>query len=148
MMNLADSKYCNDVWRVSHLHLSSSIYCNTFRIHMSELHPLHHIMRYHCEGTVPLNLVTYKKAGKHGLPVLLRKGIMNYEYGKLSYNQIMNVSILFLVSIPRWVPFQWLPRWKHPPKVTTPMNFQEFSQPRSKWKKKSPGHFILDYLST
>ena len=38
-VNLVDTNACQAVWHLSHVHLSSHVYCTVFRSHLSERHP-------------------------------------------------------------------------------------------------------------
>ena len=107
MVDLADTNYCHAVWHLSHLHLSSSVYCAIFRSHFSELHPMYQIMRYHCEGTTPhvaLDWPSLASPGKvahrsssmgyRGFIQLAEGARERYYYGKLAFDNLMEVSIV------------------------------------------------------
>eukprot|EP00111_Clytia_hemisphaerica_P024561 TCONS_00072416-protein len=50
---LASDMYCQSKIHLGGVHFVSTIYCLSFRRHLSTKHPLYDFFKYHCEGTVP-----------------------------------------------------------------------------------------------
>lgn len=102
IFNMADTSVCNAVWHTSHIHVSSAVYCITFRSHFSELHPIYQIMRHHCEGTGPHFALNYKSLllpkslvqktfaiSYTGYGNLTDLGFHKFRYGKLAYDNVL-----------------------------------------------------------
>ena len=50
---MASDIYCQAKIHLGEVHFVSTIYCLSFRRHLSTKHPLYDFFKYHCEGTVP-----------------------------------------------------------------------------------------------
>jgi len=87
-------QYCHGKIHLGSVHFVTTIYCLSFRRHLSTKHPLYDFFKYHCEGTVPhitltFNSVTDKgeaidqifAVGANGPRILAKKAIdeRNYE---------------------------------------------------------------------
>lgn len=102
MVNLGDLNVCQALWHLSHVHLSSGVYCAIYKSHFSKLHPIHHIMQYHCEGTTPHISLTYEllvaphkygtklfSISNSGYANLAILGHKKFRYETLAYDEIM-----------------------------------------------------------
>ena len=50
---MSSDLYCQAKLHLGGVHFVSTIYCLSFRRHLSTQHPLYDFFKYHCEGTVP-----------------------------------------------------------------------------------------------
>ena len=104
---VADSMH--DSWCQSYIHLGeihfvSTVYCLSFRRHLSSQHPLYDFFKFHCEGTVVHISTTYKvlsqsnssgeiyfAMGNEGFLKLSEKAYEERRYGKFSYKGMIEV---------------------------------------------------------
>lgn len=118
MVNLVEQNYCQSVWHLSHVHFSSSVYCNIFQSHFSDLHPLFQIMRHHCEGTTPHIALSWPIVAPQGpidkfsavgneevVRVALKTKRNHYHYGLLAYDELLRTRGLDSQRI-RYHPFR------------------------------------------
>lgn len=89
---------------LGYLHFGSTIYCLTFRRHLSEKHPLYDMMKFHCEGTTVQITLTYGiltqkgmvgdmlfAVGNKGMIALAGKGAIDLKYQKYGFNGLFKV---------------------------------------------------------
>jgi len=99
--------WCQSYVHLGEVHFVSTIYCFSFRRHLSEKHPLYDFFKFHCEGTVPhISLAyailtgekspgdTYFVIGKEGFVKLSSKAYTERTYGKFSFESMMKVISL------------------------------------------------------
>ena len=49
----AANTFCQAKLHLGAVHWVSTVYCLSFRRHLSKAHPLYDFFKYHCEGTIP-----------------------------------------------------------------------------------------------
>ena len=57
---MASDLYCQAKLHLGGVHFVATIYCLSFRRHLSPQHPLYDFFKYHCEGTVPHITTVFK----------------------------------------------------------------------------------------
>jgi len=100
----AQDTWCQVYFNLGYVHFGSTIYCLTFRRHLSEKHPLYDMMKFHCEGTVPqttlsigtLTDTTSVASFIFGINTtemfkFAGKGATAFKYEKFSYNGMIKV---------------------------------------------------------
>lgn len=98
-------QYCHGKIHLGGVHFVTTVYCLTFRRHLSTKHPLYNFFKYHCEGTVPhitltFGSVTDKKesidkifaVGADGPLYLAEKAIEQRNYETFTYDWFIKVK--------------------------------------------------------
>ena len=83
----------------------TTVYCLTFRRHLSAKHPLYDFFKYHCEGTVPHITLSFSRVtgkgesidkifsvGADGSRNLARKAIDERDYETFTYDWFIKVN--------------------------------------------------------
>lgn len=102
VVNTVDTSICQGVWHLSHIHFSGGLYCTLFKSHFSSKHPIHQMMRHHCEGTSSHIALSYPamfapdntadklfSIGNEGYAQLTVHGVQSFKYGMLDFNNIL-----------------------------------------------------------
>ena len=97
-------QYCQGKIHLGGIHFVTTVYCLTFRRHLSGKHPLYNFFKYHCEGTVPhvtltSGIVTDKgdsidkifSVGANGNRNLARKAFEERDYETFTYDWFIKV---------------------------------------------------------
>lgn len=85
----------------------TTVYCLTFRRHLSAKHPLYNFFQYHCEGTVPHITLSYVavtdkgdnidrifSVGADGPRYLAQKAIEQRNYETFTYDWFIEVRCI------------------------------------------------------
>ncbi|XP_047133050.1 polyunsaturated fatty acid 5-lipoxygenase [Hydra vulgaris] len=59
MAEMTDQDVCDAKFHLGFLHLHASIFCLSFRRHLSTQHPLFDLFKWHCYGTIPSYSLSY-----------------------------------------------------------------------------------------
>ena len=110
-VEMAADNYCQAKLHLGGAHFVGSLYCITFRRHLSTKHPLYDFFKYHCEGTVPhITLawdtltVPYADGNKHygmgsdGFIKLSSQAYDERNYEHSSFENFIDVSVNFLIN--------------------------------------------------
>jgi len=81
--------WCQSYVHLGEVHFVNTIYCLSFRRHLSEKHPLYDFFKFHCEGTV-IHISTFAMGNK-GFIKLASKAYAERKYGKFSYENLIEV---------------------------------------------------------
>ncbi|XP_066931954.1 hydroperoxide isomerase ALOXE3-like [Clytia hemisphaerica] len=87
--------YCQAGMHFGRTHLTSTVWCLTFRRHISTQHPLYNFLKYHCEGTVPhistsFTILTTEGTGAHNYYGMGHKGFLKigtHEWNNRNYDK-------------------------------------------------------------
>ena len=109
---IADSmhdSWCQAYVHLGEVHFVNTIYCLSFRRHLSEKHPIYDFFKFHCEGTVVHISTTYTvlaadnssgdiffAMGSKGFIKLASKAYAERRYGKYSYDNMIKVYNLVI----------------------------------------------------
>ena len=96
--------YCEGGPHLAGVHLGGTVYCLSYRRHLSSLHPLYDFFKYHCEGTIPHVAVNYGLLTKTNGSVdstysirgagFVQLAVEDYEkrnYRRYTYENLINV---------------------------------------------------------
>ena len=96
--------FCQAKLHLGGVHWVSTIYCLSFRRHLSTQHPLYDFFKYHCEGTVPHITLAWSSlalpgSSGHLLFTLGHEGFIKLStdeynernYEKLTYSKLIEV---------------------------------------------------------
>jgi len=96
--------WCQSYVHLGEVHFVNTIYCLSFRRHLSEKHPLYDFFKFHCEGTVIHISTSYTvlaaanssgdiffAMGNKGFIKLASKAYAERKYGKFSYENLIEV---------------------------------------------------------
>jgi len=98
--------WCQSYIHLGEVHFVNTIYCLSFRRHLSEKHPLYDLFKFHCEGTVAHISLSYRSLaaanstgdnsfaiGKEGFIQLGSKAYAERKYGRFSFENMMKVGL-------------------------------------------------------
>ena len=101
--------FCQARLHLGGVHWVSTIYCLSFRRHLSTQHPLYDFFKYHCEGTVPHISLAYTTLtepgsaghlfyamGHEGFIKLSTEEYNERSYDKLLFSKLIKVCKIFL----------------------------------------------------
>ena len=100
-------QHCSAKIHVAGVHLTSFVYCLTFRRHLSKQHPLYDFFLYHCEGTVPHITTAFLRVlpqgsafdftsnlGTKGSEKIILNMYKERNYEKMTFDSFIKVSLL------------------------------------------------------
>ena len=101
--------FCQARLHLGGVHWVSTIYCLSFRRHLSTQHPLYDFFKYHCEGTIPHISLAYTTLtepgsdghlfyamGYEGFIKLSTEEYNERSYDKLVFSKLIEVCKIFL----------------------------------------------------
>ena len=101
---------CQATWHLGGVHWVTTVYCLTFRRHLSTLHPLYDFFMYHCEGTIPQITSTYTvltdtketgnlffSMGSAGFLKLSKIAFDERDYETFTYDYLFQVCLFALL---------------------------------------------------